>query len=109
SNSSPIPVPRAVIIARTSLLDKILSSRAFSTFNILPRSGNIAWKWRSRPCLADPPAESPSTIYSSLIEASWDERSEERRVGKEIRVWWELTCDKQKREDQSHAERMNRY
>ena len=29
-----------------------MSSRAFSTFRILPRSGRIAWKRRSRPCLA---------------------------------------------------------
>lgn len=31
----------------------------------LPRRGRIAWKFRSRPCLADPPAESPSTMNSS--------------------------------------------
>ena len=34
----------------------ILSKRAFSTFRILPRSGRIAWNFRSRPCLAVPPA-----------------------------------------------------
>ncbi|MNJ47407.1 hypothetical protein D3C77_425650 [compost metagenome] len=51
------------------------SSLAFSTLRILPRSGRIAWKCRSRPCLADPPAESPSTIYNSLIEASLEEQS----------------------------------
>ena len=39
--------------------------RAFSTFRILPRMGRMAWKRRSRPCLAEPPAESPSTMYSS--------------------------------------------
>ena len=39
--------------------------RAFSTFRILPRSGSTAWKRRSRPCLALPPAESPSTMNSS--------------------------------------------
>ena len=40
--------------------------RAFSTLSILPNMGSTAWKWRSRPCLAEPPAESPSTMNSSL-------------------------------------------
>lgn len=44
-----------------SSLFNILSSLAFSTLIILPRNGSMAWKRRSRPCLADPPAESPST------------------------------------------------
>ena len=39
----------------------ILSLGAFSTLSILPFKGRIAWKRRSRPCLAEPPAESPST------------------------------------------------
>ncbi len=43
----------------------ILSKRAFSTFRILPCSGRIAWNCRSRPFLAEPPAESPSTRNSS--------------------------------------------
>ncbi len=30
----------------------------------------MAWKRRSRPCLADPPAESPSTMYSSQSAGS---------------------------------------
>ena len=34
-------------------------------FRILPRSGRIAWKSLSRACLAEPPAESPSTRNSS--------------------------------------------
>ena len=49
----------------TSADDNILSKRAFSTLRILPFSGRIAWVRRSRPCLAEPPAESPSTRYSS--------------------------------------------
>ena len=61
SKSSPIPQPKAVIIFFISSLDSIRSRRAFSTFRILPRSGRIAWNLRSRPCLALPPAESPST------------------------------------------------
>ena len=34
-------------------------------FKILPRRGKIAWKRLSRPCLALPPAESPSTMKIS--------------------------------------------
>ena len=37
-----------------------------SVFMTLPRSGRMACFARSRPCLADPPAESPSTTKSSL-------------------------------------------
>ena len=33
----------------------------------LPRSGKIAWNLRSRPNLAEPPAESPSTKYNSFF------------------------------------------
>ena len=45
------------------LRGKILNvERARSTFKILPRSGRMAWNLRSRPCLAEPPAESPSTM-----------------------------------------------
>ena len=36
-----------------------------SVLRILPRSGSTAWKARSRPCFAEPPAESPSTRRSS--------------------------------------------
>ena len=51
----------AVMMARISSLERILSMRARCTFRILPFSGRMAWYWRSLPCLADPPAESPST------------------------------------------------
>ena len=37
---------------------------------ILPRKGRIAWNWRSRPPSALPPAESPSTRYSSQRSTS---------------------------------------
>ena len=40
---------------------------ALITFNILPLSGRIAWVTLSRPCLAEPPAESPSTMKSSEL------------------------------------------
>ena len=60
--SVPIPQPRAETIVPTSVFCKIFSRRAFSTFRILPRIGRIAWNLRSRPILAEPPAESPSTM-----------------------------------------------
>ena len=62
---APMPVPSAVMSVPISCEPSILSRRARSTFRILPRSGRIAWKLRSRPCLAEPPAESPSTMKSS--------------------------------------------
>ena len=46
-----------------------LSSLAFSTFRTLPRRGRIAWKRLSRQDFAVPPAESPSTRYSSVRSA----------------------------------------
>ena len=66
SNSSgPMPVPSAAISVPISAEPSILSKRARSTFRILPRSGRIAWFLRLRPCLAEPPAESPSTMKIS--------------------------------------------
>ena len=61
-----MPVPSAVISVPISAEASILSKRARSTFRILPRSGRIAWLARLRACLAEPPAESPSTMNSSL-------------------------------------------
>ena len=75
SNSSRMPVPIAVISARISLFESTLSMRFFSTLMILPRSGRIAWVWRSRPCLAEPPAESPSTMKTSARAGSRTEQS----------------------------------
>ena len=60
-----MPVPSAVIRVPISAELSILSKRARSTLRILPRSGRIAWNRRSRACLAEPPAESPSTRNSS--------------------------------------------
>src|SRR5438105_2899320 len=65
-----MPVPIAVIMVTISCDESILSKRAFSTFRILPRKGRIAWVRRSRPCFAEPPAESPSTMYSSHFSGS---------------------------------------
>ncbi len=36
----------------------------------------MAWKTRSRACLAEPPAESPSTKNNSPISGSCDEQSD---------------------------------
>lgn len=76
SNSSCTPVPSAVMIACTSLFLRILSIRAFSTLRILPRIGRIAWKCGLRPPFAEPPAESPSTMYSSDLAGSVDWQSD---------------------------------
>ena len=70
-----MPVPTAVIMVRISLFCSTLSRRAFSTLISLPRIGRIAWNFRSRPCLAEPPAESPSTMYSSVFAGSRSEQS----------------------------------
>ena len=53
-----------------SALPSTLSILAFSTFKILPRIGKIAWKLRSRAVFAEPPAESPSTMKISQMDAS---------------------------------------
>ncbi len=66
------PQPKALIIVLISALARILSILAFSTFKILPRMGRIAWNIRLRAVLALPPAESPSTIKISHLEASLD-------------------------------------
>ena len=75
SNSSPIPVPIAVIIAWISLFESTLLIRFFSLLMIFPRSGRIAWYVRSRPVFAEPPAESPSTMKSSASDGSRIEQS----------------------------------
>ncbi len=75
SNSSRMPVPMAVMSAWISLLPRTLSIRFFSTLMILPRRGSTACVLRSRPCLAEPPAESPSTTNSSASAGSRTEQS----------------------------------
>src|SRR3954469_16584835 len=54
----------------SSLLSSTLALPACSALRTLPFSGRIAWMSRSRPCLADPPAESPSTRNSSVSSES---------------------------------------
>ena len=75
SSPPPKPVPRAVIIDCISLFERSLSTLAFSEFITFPRSGKIAWFFLSLPCFAEPPAESPSTKYSSEKTGSLFEQS----------------------------------
>src|SRR3546814_6781326 len=48
----------------------ILALLAEATFRILPRMGRMACVLRSRACLAEPPALSPSTMNSSVPAGS---------------------------------------
>src|ERR1039457_6803045 len=70
-----MPVPTAVIRVRISVFWRTWSRRAFSTLINLPRMGRIAWNFRSRPCFAEPPAESPSTMNNSVFAGSRSEQS----------------------------------
>ena len=70
-----MPQPSAVISVPTSADCNILSNLAFSTFRILPLSGRTACVRRSRPCFAEPPAESPSTRNSSDSAGSFSWQS----------------------------------
>jgi hypothetical protein len=66
SKLSFIQHPIAVIRALISALAIILCRTACSVLRILPLSGRIAWNFESLPDLAEPHAESPSTIYNSV-------------------------------------------
>ncbi len=59
----------------SSLFPRTFDVEACSAFSTLPRSGRMACVRRSRPCLAEPPALSPSTMNSSLSAGSVDEQS----------------------------------
>ena len=48
------------VSASTSYLNPYMLARTFSSLDHLT-NGRIAWNLRSRPCFAEPPAESPST------------------------------------------------
>ena len=75
SKSPPTPPPIAVTRFFISADSNILSGLTFSTLRILPLMGRIAWNVLSRPCLAEPPAESPSTMYNSHLLGSLSEQS----------------------------------
>ena len=70
-----MPVPKAVTTGISFSLEYTLSSLAFSTLSILPQRGRIAWNFLSRPPFAEPPAESPSTMYISVSSGSLDWQS----------------------------------
>ncbi len=55
----------ATAMSWTSWLASTSPPSTSQVFRILPRSGMIAWNSLSRACLAEPPAESPSTRNSS--------------------------------------------
>ncbi len=61
-----MPAPIAAISDWISVLATTLSIDARSTLRILPRSGRIACVFGSRASRAEPPAESPSTMNSSV-------------------------------------------
>ena len=71
----PIPPPKAVINVAISFDDKTFESLAFSQLIIFPFNGKIACVDLSRPCLADPPADSPSTIKISHFSGSFSWQS----------------------------------
>ena len=48
-------------VTGSAVRDAQIQLQTMGMIKILPRSGRIAWKSRLRPCLAEPPAESPST------------------------------------------------
>ncbi len=70
-----MPAPRAVISVPICSEISILSKRARSTLRILPRRGSTAWFSRFLACLAEPPAESPSTRKISDLAGSFSWQS----------------------------------
>src|SRR3546814_1862017 len=75
SQSLRVPQPKAWIRSAISRLAMILAVVALATLRILPRIGRIACVLRSRACLAEPPAESPSTMKISVPAGSSAEQS----------------------------------
>src|SRR3982751_5321865 len=73
--SAPMPQPSADTRSCSSVFDSTFCSDACSVLSTLPRNGRIACVLRSRPCLAVPPADWPSTMNSSLLAGSVDEQS----------------------------------
>lgn len=75
SSPNPNRTPSACMMLFTSSCSNALCHITRSTLNILPLMGSIAWNCLLRPCLADPPAESPSTMNSSQFAGSLSEQS----------------------------------
>src|SRR5207237_998390 len=68
-------VQMGVLSARISGLEVTLSIRVSSAFMVVPLTGRPACVLRPRPCLAEPPAESPSTTNRSASAGSRTEQS----------------------------------
>ena len=72
----PGSTPIDVAISLTSFDSFILSDVSSQVFKIFPLRGKIAWQDLSLACLADPPAESPSTRNNSVTFISLRVQSE---------------------------------
>ena len=72
---SPGSTPSATLMSCTSCEARISAESTSQVFRILPRNGMIACVLRSRACLAEPPAESPSTRKISHSSGSCDVQS----------------------------------
>src|ERR1700684_952088 len=66
----PVPQPSAWMRSASCWFCASLSLPAEATLRILPRNGRMACERRSRACLAEPPAESPSTTKISAPSAA---------------------------------------
>ena len=68
-------MPMASAMASISLFEYRVSGESCQVFLGLPLSGSTAWNSLSRACLAEPPAESPSTMNSSFRSGSSEAQS----------------------------------
>ena len=71
----PSPQPSAVTRSDSSLFSSTFASVALSVFEHLAAQRQDRLRARSRPCFAEPPAESPSTMKSSLSSRPGDVQS----------------------------------
>ena len=82
----PVPTPSAWIRSASSWFCDSFCDEALATFRILPRNGRMAWVSRLRALLAEPPAESPSTMKISVPAACWIEQSASLPGRRSLRV-----------------------